>query len=248
MCVPVAAKNQKINRIGNKWPILALLVLLAFFPARAQISTTAYFPEIDAYLQLNPNLQLNFQAKNELENGDLIRAQIGPSLQFYVKPLKKLKDVTIFDLDRARCMPLAISIGYRYLPSPNLPTKNRFEPVAEFHLPVKGRILLSDRNRLDLDWWSGRLTWRYRNRATLERRFTIYSYHPGPYASAEFFYENPYSKWSQTHLFAGCLLPLGKHFQFDPYYEHENKTEKSPNQQVNAGGLILSIYFSASKE
>lgn len=75
-----------------------------------------------------------------------------------MKPLKKLKDVTIFDLDRAKCMPLAISIGYRYLPSPSLPTKNRLEPVAEFHVPVKGPILLSDRNRLDLDWWSGRFS------------------------------------------------------------------------------------------
>ncbi|MGA7626753.1 MAG: hypothetical protein WCA91_24565 [Candidatus Acidiferrales bacterium] len=135
-------------------------MLLAFVPARAQTSTTAYFPEIDAYVQLNPNLQVNFQANNELENGDLIRAQIGPSLQFYVKPPQKVKDVTTSDLDRAKCMPLAIFIGYRYLPSPNLPTKNRLEPVAEFHVPVKGPILLSDRNRLDLDWWSGRFTWR----------------------------------------------------------------------------------------
>lgn len=64
-------------------------MLLAFVPVRAQTSTTAYSPEIDAYVQLNRNLQVNFQAKNELGNGDLIRAQIGPSLQFYVKPLKK---------------------------------------------------------------------------------------------------------------------------------------------------------------
>ena len=38
-------------------------------------------------------------------------------------------------------------------------------------------------------------------------------------------------------------FPLGKHFQLDPYYEHENNTGKKPNQQVNAAGLILNTYF-----
>jgi hypothetical protein len=79
--------------------MLAFFVSLPLVPARAQTSTTTYFPEFDASVQLNTNLQLNFQAKQEIGSGDLIRAQIGPSLQFYVKPLKKLKDVTIFDLD-----------------------------------------------------------------------------------------------------------------------------------------------------
>jgi hypothetical protein len=85
--------------------------------------------------------------------------------------------------------------------------------------------------------------WRYRNRFTIERRFAVHSYHPAPYASAEFFYESQYAKWSSTNLYAGCLLPLSRHFQLDPYYEHENNTGKHPNQQVNAGGLALNVYF-----
>jgi len=43
------------------------------------------------------------------------------------------------------------------------------------------------------------------------------------------------------------LLPVGKHVEFDPYYEHENNTGKRPNQQVNAIGLILNLFFSASE-
>jgi hypothetical protein len=78
---------------------------------------------------------------------------------------------------------------------------------------------------------------------TLERRLTIRSYHPEPYVSAEVFYENRYSKWSATALYAGCIFPVGKHVEFDPYYEHENNTGKSPNQQVNAVGLILNLYY-----
>jgi hypothetical protein len=138
-------------------------------------------------------------------------------------------------------MPVAISVGYRYLPSPNLSTKNRFGPVAEFHVPVKGRILLSDRNCLDLDWWSGRLTWRYRNRVRMAFRYLFLSSRPSRERRV---LRKPYSKWSETHPFAGCLLPVGRRFQFDPYYEHESKTGPRPNEQLNAGGWILSIYFS----
>jgi hypothetical protein len=39
------------------------------------------------------------------------------------------------------------------------------------------------------------------------------------------------------------LFPVGKHVEFDPYYEHENNTGKSPNQQANAVGLILNLYY-----
>ena len=53
------------------------------------------------------------------------------------------------------------------------------------------------------------------------------SYHPGPYVSAEVFYESQYQKWNTTALYAGCLLPLSKHFQFDAYYEHQNITSKN---------------------
>ena len=105
------------------------------------------------------------------------------------------------------------------------------------------RILLSDRNRADLDWSKDQLNWRYRNKVTLERRFTVNSYHPAPCVSAEVFYQSQYQKWTTTALYAGCLLPTGKHFEFDPYYEHQNVTNKRPNQQFNQFGLVLNMYF-----
>lgn len=87
----------------------------------------------------------------------------------------------------------------------------------------------------------------HRNRFTAERRLTIRSYHPGAYASAEFFYQSQYAKWSATHLIAGCLFPLNRHIQLDTYYEHANNTGPHPNQQVNAAGLIIDLYFPPSK-
>jgi hypothetical protein len=226
-----------------RWLIAALVLLLRCSPARAQNSVTEFFPEIDTYLKLNSNIQFVFQAKETREGGDPTQAEIGPSIEFYLKPLLRLKNVTVFDLNDAKSRPLVLSIGYRYVPSPDKPTVNRLEPVVTFHVPLPARILLSDKNRADLDWSNGNFTWRYRNRVTLERRIAIHSYHPAPYVSSEFFYESQYSKWSTTALYAGCLFPIGKHVELEPYYEHENNTGKAPNQQVNAAGLVLNLHF-----
>jgi hypothetical protein len=227
----------------KRWLTAVLSVLLPGVPASAQTSSTEFFPEIDASVTLNSNVRFVFQAKDTREGGSSTQAELGPSLEFYLKPLIKLKKITIFDLDEAKSRPLVSALGYRYLPTPGKPATNRMEPVVTSHFPLKAGLLATDRNRADLDWSNGGFTWRYRNRFTVERRFTIHSYHPAPYVSAEVFYESQYGKWSSTDLYAGCLLPVGKHVEFDPYYEHQNNTGKHPNKQVNAGGLILNLYF-----
>ena len=62
------------------------------------------------------------------------------------------------------------------------------------HLPIKAKLLLTDRNRADLDWSSGTFRWRYRNMLSLERTLAIHSYHPIPYTNAEFYYESQYEQ------------------------------------------------------
>jgi hypothetical protein len=223
--------------------MLALLLLLPASSAFAQNSTTEFLPEIDASFKLNSYVRFVFQAKETREGGDPTQAEVGPSIEFYLKPLLKLKNVTVFDLDDAKSRPLVLAVGYRVVPSPGKPTINRMEPVLTFHVPITARILITDRNRADLDWSPGKFVWRYRNRLTAERRFTIKDYHPAPYVSAELFYESQYAKISSTNVYAGCLLPVNKHIEFDPYYEHENNTGKRPNEQVNAVGLILNLFF-----
>jgi hypothetical protein len=227
--------------VRNFW--LGLVLLVPTLGQRASAQVDEFLPEIDAYYKLASDVRVSFQAKETREGGDPTQAELGPSVEFYLKPLVKLKKTTAFDLDDSKSRPLVLSIGYRYMPSPNSPAENRVEPVATFHLPLKAGLLLSDRNRADLDWKSGNFSWRYRNRLQIERRLTIRSYHPAPYASVEPFYESQYGKWSDTAIYAGCLFPMGKRVELNPYYEHQNNTGKSPNQQLNQLGLILSLYF-----
>jgi hypothetical protein len=177
-----------------------------------------------------------------------MRFTIGPSLQLYLKPLIKLKKVTSFDLDDAKSRFLVLETGYRYIAAPGAAPENRMIVAATSHFPLSAGFLISDRNRADLDWKNGVFTWRYRNKLIVERTFAIRSYHFIPFVAAEPFYESQYGKWSTTSLYAGCLFPVGKHFEFNTYYEHDNNTGKRPNQQVNSVGLAMYLYFSLEKK
>jgi hypothetical protein len=223
----------------------ALLVCLACLPSRAQ--ETQFLPEIDAHLKFNSMLRAYLEAKNDRDGGDPTQFTIGPSLQFSVKPLLKLKNVTTFDLDDTRSRFLVLETGYRYITAPDAVPENRMVTAATFNFPMGAGIRISDRNRADLDWKNGVFTWRYRNKLTLGRTLAIRSYHFIPYVAAEPYYESQYGKWSTTSLFAGCLFPVGKHVEFNTYYEHDNNTGKRPNQQVNSAGLALYLYFSVEK-
>jgi Protein of unknown function (DUF2490) len=223
------------------WQAITLFVISLPLPARAQI--TEFFPEIDVYTGLTPGTQFWFQAKQTREDAAPSQAEIGPSLNVYVKHLGKLDQITIFDLDDSKKKLLVLSVGYRYLPSPGQPSENRILLMATLNVPMKGGLLVSDRNRLEINFTNGNTYWRYRNRPTLQKTIAIHSYHASPYASAEFYYNSKYGKWSSTTLYAGCIFPLGKKVELVPYYEHANETGVSPNQQTEAFGLILNLFF-----
>lgn len=213
-------------RVQPRWLMAAVLFLIRSSPVRAQTSLTAFLPTVSR----RQGLQL-----------------LGPSLQFNIRPLEALKKVTVFDLDDMKRMPVVFTIGYRYLPSSTQSPINRMQPIVMFHVPFPGTVLVTDRNRADLDRSSKSFDWTYRNRITAERRLTIRSYHPGSHVAADFAYQSQISKWSTTRRIAGCLLPLTSHIQIDAYYQHVNNTGRHPNLQVNAAGLT-SVFTSHLRE
>jgi hypothetical protein len=235
--------------LKRTYRIFCLAIFLVFTAARSSVAQSPQFlPEVDAHLKLNSDFRTYVEAKDDRDGGDPTQFTIGPSIQLYLKPLIKLKQVTLFDLDDSKSRALVLEAGYRYITAPNTAAENRELVAATFNLPAAAGFHISDRNRADLDWKSGVFTWRYRNKLSVERTFAVHSYHLIPYAAAEPFYESQYSKWSTTDLYAGCLFPVGKHFEFNPYYEHENDTGKKPNRQQNYIGLALYMYFSMPKQ
>ncbi len=229
---------------GVRWRELVIALGLISFSLQARAQQDQFLPEIDFYYKLSSGLRLQFQAKQTREGGEPTQAEIGPSVDFYVHPWLRLAKVRKFDLDDAKSRPLVVSVGYRYLPEANGgAATNRLEPVMTSRFPVSTKVLITDRNRFDLDWKNGGFTWRYRNRLQVEGPVPIGSYHLTPYASVEPFYQSQYGKWSETAIYAGCIFPIRKHFQLDPYYEHQNQTGKKPNEQLNQFGLVLSLFF-----
>src|SRR5882762_9138758 len=164
--------------------------------ARAQ--SVQFVPETDAHLKLNSFMRSYLQAKDDRDEGAPDQFSIGPSLEFYFKPLLKLKNVTRFDLDDAKARALVLETGYRHVTQPNALPINRMETLLTFHFPLKAGFLISDRNRADLDWTSETFTWRYRNKLMIERTVAISSFHLIPYVAAEPYYVGKYHKWSTT--------------------------------------------------
>jgi hypothetical protein len=225
----------------NRVAIVAFMV--AVFAVCGTAQTSEFLPEIDVYAKLNPTVRLSFQAKHTREDGGTTQAEVGPSIDFYVKPLLSLRKASSHDLDESKSRAVVLSFGYRYMPSPNSPAVNRIIFQGTSNLPFKANLLMSNRSRGEINISNGSTTWRYRNRSTIQHSVNIGSYHPALYASGEVYYASSYQKWSSTALYAGVLLPMRKHLQLDTYYEHENNTGKRPNQQINALGLALALHF-----
>lgn len=221
---------------------LVVLFLSTFIPVRAQ--TLQFLPETDTHLKLNSTFRTYLEAKDDRDGGESTQFTIGPSIQFYLKPLIKLKKVRAFDLDDSKSRFLVLETGYRRITAPDALAENRMLTAVTSNFPMKAGFSLSDRNRADLDWRGGKFTWRYRNKLTVDRTLSIHSYHFIPYVAAEPFYESRYSKWSTTSLYVGGFFPVGKHVEFNTYYQHDNNTSKRPNKQQSSVGLAVYFYFS----
>jgi hypothetical protein len=217
------------------------MMLLVSPPAEAQ--TYQVWPEISTYVKLNSDVRLYFIASTTRENRKGSSAEIGPNIDFYLKPLVRQEKITIFQLDKSKSRPLLLRLGYRYLPSTDGPSEHRGVLEATGRYPLISGFLVSDRNRADLRFINGEFSWRYRNRLTVERTVSILDYHFSPYVRGEVYFDSNYEKWSRTSETLGSAFPIRQHTEIEIYYEHQNDTSKAPNRQVNAVGLALNLYF-----
>ena len=160
----------------KEWPVMLLFLGCVLPGCQAQV--TQFLPEADTYVGLSDHTQFWFQAKETREDQAPTQVEIGPSFNFFQKPLVKLNNATLFDLDKSKQRLLVMSVGYRYLPSPGNPSENRILVMGTLNFPLSGNVLLADRNRVEVNFTNGDATWRYRNRLTLQRTIAIHSYHP----------------------------------------------------------------------
>ena len=104
----------------RKW-LLAIALVVPDLACGAVAQVSEFLPEIDAYYKVTNELRVWMQAKATYEAGDPVTAEFGPSLDFYLKPMVRLQNITTFDLDDSKSRPLLFSIACP-IPAPRRPT------------------------------------------------------------------------------------------------------------------------------
>jgi hypothetical protein len=155
--------------------------------------------------------------------------------------LRKSRILTSHSSDAAKSRLVLFRIGYHYLFPFDNPgaSENRIVVEATPRYPICFGIILADRDRVDLRLTQSGFSWRYRNRITMERTFRMHGYSFDPYVRAEAWYDNLHEKWSRTLLQVGSDFPITRRVSLEPYYEDQNNTSTSPNQQLNGVGVVL---------
>ena len=180
-----------------------------------------------------------FMASRTTDGSTCNSAEFGPNLDITLKPIRR---TPIESNDSSKRRYLTFGIGYRYLINLDKPSENRMilELTPRYYLPWG--ILASDGNRFELRIIRGDLTWRYRNRLSLERSFNIKFLQFTPYAQGEVYYYSQFGLWNKDSYAFGLIFPLHRRFEIKPYFQHDNDS-RSSTPHVNALGLTINLYF-----
>jgi Protein of unknown function (DUF2490) len=228
-------------RILRRLLLLMLLVPLASVHGQDQ---NQFWPEVDSYVNLSSRTRLFFiAALSSDQDTKELQGEFGSNFDFYLRPLLRPR---LRDLDPAKSKFLSFRVGYRYYTSLHgeNPSENRaiVESTPRFYLPLA--ILLSDRNRVDFRFVSDKpYSWRYRNRLSLERNFSIRKYKFTPYVRGEFFYDSRFDKIAKNAFTVGSVFPLSERTEFEAYFQDQRDSATVPNYHTRGVGVVLGLYF-----
>jgi hypothetical protein len=153
-----------------------LTVLIAGRSANAATPDTqgAFWPEVDAYVGLNSTTRLFLLSSfRNNQPGDTWHGDFGAHLNFALKPVFRCELRQKDDVFNQRI--LSFQAGFRYISSlasgvPYL--EHRWIVDCTPRYPLPGSFIISDRNRGEMRFISGRpFSTRYRNQLQLERDF-----------------------------------------------------------------------------
>jgi hypothetical protein len=231
---------------GPVWAAL-LLAWIASFGSAARAQTTPVWPEVDAFVKLTPTARLHGLATTVQENGESTEGEFGVDVDLYHAPLMRKKPQFMFRLDESKNRVLMVRAGYHYLPSyTGGANENRGVLEATARFPLRawlGDALLSNRGRMDFRVIAGEHSWRYRNRLSAEREWSIGPVRLNPYARFELYYDSRFAKWSRTESSLGSAFPVARHLELEMYFDYQHDTGGSSNRKTIAVGTVVNFYF-----
>jgi hypothetical protein len=228
------------QRSTSQFALLIILCAGLSPPAGAQSSSDQLWPEIEGYYSFSPKFRLGVVASRSTDGASYNSIELGPTLNFFAK---RFVQPVLSTPNEAENHMLVFGVGYRYIAGLNQPSENRIELDVTPQIPLPWGLQAGDRSRVDVRFIAGNSTsWRYRNRISMRRTFSIRRFAFSPYAQGEFFYSSSSGSWNKTTFQVGSNFPFRKHFAFELYYERDNNVGSIPNA-VNAFGMTAYIYF-----
>jgi len=240
--------REKICKASQPLRLIVTLLLIAC----ADISSVAQ--QIDSALQFDPsvaiNLDINEKVRAEFfigheDSEDITRNRwkVRAGLSYRLKPLfrGRLND----DPEGDKRYFLVVKTNYEYSRttlSNNTDIEHRLTVEVTPRHQWPGRLLTSDRSRLEFRWINGLHHLRYRNRIRGERPFKMGKLTATPYISAEAYWDQRFHKWNQVKFTGGADIPLSRNISLDTYYERRNCIT-CPARHINILGVSLNLYF-----
>jgi hypothetical protein len=218
-------------------PALALAA-----PSAAQDVTTQFWPEIDTFVRLSDDMRIYVPISKTREGTDDSDQDgtTGIYLDYYTLPLAKIHVLGPANAPRKHRLLLRAGYGYT-VAGGGQPATNTLTAEVTGRLSLPWELLVSDRNRFDLNFSGGEFEPRYRNRVRLERNVDIGKPSLTPYVYGEFFYDFDDGDWVKIRATAGVEFHLWERFVPEVYFQRDFLSGSSGD--VKGIGLVLSIYL-----
>jgi hypothetical protein len=235
-------KSENLSRGPVQLPCVAkacvilLGVCVTFFGgsmAKAAELEADAWPEIDIWIKLD----------------DVQKDRLYILLSFTEEPSYQYQETAVgLSWDRRFHPNWAWRIGARYIDKQVEPPdqgETRVVLDLKWFYPLGKGWLLTDRNRLDLRHFDGDTvaSFRYRNRAMLEKPFTLFTQKLTGFGSYELYYDSRWNSWAQRQrIIGGVSIPVTKYASVDVFGAyHAEKTPKKEDGE--ALGVAFGLYF-----
>lgn len=201
------------------------------------------WPEADIHVEFPSNLRLlTFVGVEQGLGYPYQQWYAAAALGYQFKPILRPHPTNI-DSDKEHY--LLLGGGYQFLrttQSGMVTHENRLTIDLTANVRPLPRLLLRDRNWVELRWISGAYMTTYRNMPWVEGDLAIHGFRLSPYGAAEFFYSAPKQSWNQQWYTAGVQWPCNHVFMLDTYYRREHCPTCTPHNW-NVAGVTLNLFF-----
>ncbi len=243
-CAEVAAPAVNSKTMTRTPSTAFALCLLASAAASAE-SSDEFWPELSAFIQLDPRYRVYLDASYARGKEAKTRTlDSTAALDISLMPILR-EQLRSEDWQRGRY--LWARLGYtRVAKADESGDLDRAEDRGNVALYAKNSpfadVWVEARGRADLRWIDGHYSTRYRFRLEANREFTVLEHAVMPYVNYEWFSDTRYDGLSRTLAQGGAELTFGKHFRTELYLARQEDRRPSP-AAVNAFGVVAKWYY-----